>query len=415
MLGGSERTRAGPRHDPPNLAAPRPRDPTPPFCKTKPRGPTVRAMPNKAPTPSPLATATGGATAPTVTSSHPMTLDEAVNVLDAVHAMTPSSTPAERRAATNRANAQLSTGPRTAKGLARSSSNALVHGLSARSVVIRGESAERWEEFRDATVNDLAPVGHVEAQLAARAAELLWRLQRAGAAEAAVATFVHDTAEGEALAAALECLVIPPAAGVLGFAGARSLDALATIGERAGKAAELADDLANAIANGSVDLRAAVDGPVASALIRAMGKLAGGSRPVEMVHAAPGKRPHAPGGDPNAIKVGAWTLGAVKTAADDLAAHANTDPERARVWEGWMLLRAAAHACMDAAISSLQAVADARARVTLACELGAATEDGAAVRRHEAHLSRQLAATMALYDGARARRGVRPPTAPPGA
>ena len=386
------------------------------------------AMANKAPTTKHAAPAAPTAPPARSTSAPPMTLDEAVAVLDAVHEMTPSTPPAAvaapaldasnalgARAATNRANAQLSTGPRTVEGIARSSGNALSHGLSARSVVIRGESAERWEEFRDATVNDLAPVGPVETQLATRAAELLWRLQRAGAAEAAVAAFVHETAEGEALAAALECLVIPPAAECLGFSSARSLDGLAAIGERAGKAAEFADDLANAIAGGSVDLRAKVDSHAAAALIRVMGKIAGGSRPVEMVHAAPGKRPRdLPRGETVGV-VGAWTNGAVKKTADDLAAFANLDPERSRVWEGWMLLRAAAHACMDAAISSLQAVAAARVRVRLAEALGAATEDGAAVRRHEAHLSRQLAATLALYDGARARRGVRPSPAPPGA
>ena len=110
-----------------------------------------------------------------------------------------STAPSSARADANRANAALSTGPRTPAGLAASSANATTHGLTARSIVVRSESLEAWEVFRAAALADLAPVGFVEVQLAERASELLWRLRRAGVAEAVVAGFAVNAAEREAL------------------------------------------------------------------------------------------------------------------------------------------------------------------------------------------------------------------------
>src|SRR5262245_10281402 len=58
--------------------------------------------------------------------------------------------PSERQLAANRANAQRSTGPRTAAGKARASLNALRHGILARSAfnqVIEGEG--RRAEFEE--------------------------------------------------------------------------------------------------------------------------------------------------------------------------------------------------------------------------------------------------------------------------
>ena len=51
----------------------------------------------------------------------------------------------EKQTAANRANAQRSTGPRTAEGKARSSQNALKTGIDAQSEIIRGESREKLE------------------------------------------------------------------------------------------------------------------------------------------------------------------------------------------------------------------------------------------------------------------------------
>jgi hypothetical protein len=51
--------------------------------------------------------------------------------------------------AANRANAQKSTGPRTAEGKAASSANALKSGIYAQSLIIRGEDPAELEALRD--------------------------------------------------------------------------------------------------------------------------------------------------------------------------------------------------------------------------------------------------------------------------
>ncbi|MBZ5620669.1 MAG: hypothetical protein LAQ69_18380 [Acidobacteriia bacterium] len=62
----------------------------------------------------------------------------------------------------NRANAQLSTGPRTLEGKARVSQNALRHGLTARHLVIRPDEQEEFAALQDSLLADLAPQGAVE-------------------------------------------------------------------------------------------------------------------------------------------------------------------------------------------------------------------------------------------------------------
>ncbi|MCX5644073.1 MAG: hypothetical protein NTZ17_05230 [Phycisphaerae bacterium] len=79
----------------------------------------------------------------------------------------------------NRSNAQKSTGPRTAQGKAVVSQNAVKHGLLAQEVVIKGEDPGEFEFYRDQMLGELAPVGQMEAMLAARVVSLSWRLQRA--------------------------------------------------------------------------------------------------------------------------------------------------------------------------------------------------------------------------------------------
>ena len=75
-------------------------------------------------------------------------------------------------------------GPSTAAGKAASSRNSLRHGLQAASLVIPGvESEEDWAEFSHGVDASLAPRGAVEAALAARVAELLWRIRRIPRAE----------------------------------------------------------------------------------------------------------------------------------------------------------------------------------------------------------------------------------------
>jgi hypothetical protein len=79
----------------------------------------------------------------------------------------------------NRKNAKKSTGPRTTEGKEASSQNALKHGLCANRNVIRTESQEEYNIFRDEMIADVAPAGAMELMLAERIVSLSWRLKRA--------------------------------------------------------------------------------------------------------------------------------------------------------------------------------------------------------------------------------------------
>ena len=57
------------------------------------------------------------------------------------------TTPAKVEA--NRRNARKSTGPRTLVGKARSSKNAVRHGLLSRDVLLPDEDPEQFDTFRD--------------------------------------------------------------------------------------------------------------------------------------------------------------------------------------------------------------------------------------------------------------------------
>lgn len=72
----------------------------------------------------------------------------------------------EKRLAANRKNASKSTGPKSASGKARSSRNALRHGiLSAAPVLVGIESRKSWEEHQDLIFDAVKPVGDLEEML----------------------------------------------------------------------------------------------------------------------------------------------------------------------------------------------------------------------------------------------------------
>jgi len=80
----------------------------------------------------------------------------------------------------NRANAQLSTGPKTAASKGASAQNARTHGLlSVAPVVPHLERAEEWEAHLAAPMHALAPADYLEAALAEHVALLLWARGRA--------------------------------------------------------------------------------------------------------------------------------------------------------------------------------------------------------------------------------------------
>ena len=85
----------------------------------------------------------------------------------------------EKQLLANRQNALKSTGPRTSEGKAVSSRNALRHGLRAEQIVIMGESCDDYEQFSSELIDQLAPVGVLEARLTGQIAAASWKLQRA--------------------------------------------------------------------------------------------------------------------------------------------------------------------------------------------------------------------------------------------
>jgi hypothetical protein len=91
------------------------------------------------------------------------------------------------RALASRRNGAWSRGPRTAAGLARSSRNALKHGLRARRhVLLADEDSAEYRAFQAAAQVELAPVSALQTELATRIVTTAWRARRADRLEAAV-------------------------------------------------------------------------------------------------------------------------------------------------------------------------------------------------------------------------------------
>jgi hypothetical protein len=91
----------------------------------------------------------------------------------------------EKKLAANRANARKSTGPRTAEGKARAAMNAMLYRESVGHVASGGESPEQFIRFSKLIRSDLRPQNFVQSLLVNRAVELLWKLRRTQAAQAA--------------------------------------------------------------------------------------------------------------------------------------------------------------------------------------------------------------------------------------
>lgn len=88
--------------------------------------------------------------------------------------------------AANRTNAQVSTGPKSTEGKARSSMNALKHGLTSQSVVIAGEDTAEYNRQLDAYTNRLKPVDEEEMRLVHSLVDSNWRLSRLLRMESAI-------------------------------------------------------------------------------------------------------------------------------------------------------------------------------------------------------------------------------------
>jgi hypothetical protein len=91
------------------------------------------------------------------------------------------------RAAASRKNGAKSRGPKTEEGKARSSLNALKHGMrAAMHVVLPDEDAVAFNELQQGLFDELAPEGALQLVLARRIAVATWRLARADRMETEV-------------------------------------------------------------------------------------------------------------------------------------------------------------------------------------------------------------------------------------
>jgi hypothetical protein len=91
----------------------------------------------------------------------------------------------QRKRLANRMNARKSTGPRTARGKAIVSRNAVTHGLTVRAgPVLAGESELDYEAFADAMRRDLRPVGVLQRELVEHMTQICWKLRRIPSIEA---------------------------------------------------------------------------------------------------------------------------------------------------------------------------------------------------------------------------------------
>lgn len=103
-----------------------------------------------------------------------------------------------KKAAANRRNAQLSTGPRSEEGKRWARRNALKHGILAQEVLItQGQGAEdpaEFDELLGGLRRDLAPVGMLEEMQVEKIAVCWWRQKRALKCEAGLVrrSFVPD-------------------------------------------------------------------------------------------------------------------------------------------------------------------------------------------------------------------------------
>ena len=86
--------------------------------------------------------------------------------------------PSSARQSANAANAQLSTGPRTADGKARSAQNARKHGLTAKDLLIGPEDREEFDELLAGLQADVAPQGTLQQTLFDELVSSAWNLRR---------------------------------------------------------------------------------------------------------------------------------------------------------------------------------------------------------------------------------------------
>src|SRR5438477_7778381 len=104
----------------------------------------------------------------------------------------------EKQIAANRLNAQLSTGPRTPEGRAAVRLNGVTHGLTAQTLVLKGESETDFTDLLNSLEAEHDPATPTEEALVVQLAMATWRLRRLYHAEAGFYTYkVEDTADSK--------------------------------------------------------------------------------------------------------------------------------------------------------------------------------------------------------------------------
>jgi hypothetical protein len=84
----------------------------------------------------------------------------------------------EKQFEANRLNAQKSTGPRTPEGRAAVRLNGVKHGLTAETIVLKGESEADFTNLLDSLEAEHDPVSPTEEALVVQLAMATWRLRR---------------------------------------------------------------------------------------------------------------------------------------------------------------------------------------------------------------------------------------------
>jgi len=109
--------------------------------------------------------------------------DNPVQPVDDLESNTPIS---DARYVANCANAQFSTGPKTAEGKAKSSLNAVKTGLTGRTVVFPTDDTAAYQQHIDRIFLDFAPTPGRESALVQCIADTEWRLLRIAPLEASL-------------------------------------------------------------------------------------------------------------------------------------------------------------------------------------------------------------------------------------
>lgn len=105
-----------------------------------------------------------------------VTLSEPVSDFD--QAPNSTSSVSETQLLANRANAQLSTGPKSNEGKAKSCMNAIKSGLTGRTVLLPTDDAAGYQSHIEAYEREFQPVGQRERDLVQSIADTQWRLLR---------------------------------------------------------------------------------------------------------------------------------------------------------------------------------------------------------------------------------------------